>query len=255
MIQRSYINQTVRKIYRSSDSCLPCHELGLELCQKLRERKISGSQAEQGGLRQSCVSHLTYNQTSSGGQGILCVPLTGWGAFCNKNSVRGFWSDKELKLHINSLELVTAFKGLKCFDKDESNSNILLIIDNTTPIAGSNPIAVPQSIANKIWQWCENILMIFESYIKSSDNFNADKQPRHIHTGTEYELNHSVFLSIVKALGKPDIDFFASKINAKCDIYVSWHGDPDPYHLISHFVVVFYVGFKHLQFVKYEKCD
>lgn len=41
--------------------------------------------------------------------------LTGWGLFCNGERSHGFWSASERLSHVNNLELLAAFFGLKCF--------------------------------------------------------------------------------------------------------------------------------------------
>lgn len=47
--------------------------------------------------------------------------LTGWGAFANNKRVNGAWKDSEQHFHINYLELLAVFCGLKCFCRDKSN--------------------------------------------------------------------------------------------------------------------------------------
>ncbi|KAL7286935.1 hypothetical protein TKK_0018878 [Trichogramma kaykai] len=44
--------------------------------------------------------------------------LTGWGAVCNGEKAHGHWSTLERELHINQLELIAAFFGLRAFAKD-----------------------------------------------------------------------------------------------------------------------------------------
>ena len=38
---------------------------------------------------------------------------------------------------------------------------------------------------------------------------------------TKFELSHSAFIRVVMKFGNPEIDLFASRINAKCQNYVS----------------------------------
>lgn len=52
----------------------------------------------------------------------------------------------------------------------------------------------------KIWQWCES-------------------------------KNIEIFASYIPTLGQPTIDLFASRINCKCKIYISWGPDPDSDHV------------------------
>lgn len=158
---------------------------------------------------------------------------TGWGVSCNEQKVHGWWNPIEKNNHINYLELVAAFYGLKCFAKDLRNSEILLRIDNTTAIAYVNKmggIRFPHlhSLAKCIWQWCEERnLFIFASYISSKENIEADTQSRIRSTGTEWELGQKYFCQIAKKWQVPDIDLFASINNAKCKRYISWQRDPN----------------------------
>lgn len=106
-------------------------------------------------------------------------------------------------------------------------------IDNTTAISYINRMGGIQfphlnDLARSIWQWCEQRrLWLFASYINTKDNIEADEESRSVNPDTELELCSSAFQTIVDQFGQPDIDLFASRINAKCDTYVSWKPDPD----------------------------
>lgn len=63
---------------------------------------------------------------------------TGWGAYCDGKKSYGFWTENEKTLHINELELMAAFFGIKVFTKDLFDCEILLRIDNTTAISCIN---------------------------------------------------------------------------------------------------------------------
>lgn len=121
-----------------------------------------------------------------------------------------------------------AFFALKCF----ASCEILLRIDNTTAISyinrmGSVQFPMLSNLAKHIWQWCEaRELWIFASYIKSKDNTEADFESRSSNQDIEWELCQNSFNKIVESFGSPEIDLFASRLNKKCDNYVSWHRDP-----------------------------
>lgn len=159
--------------------------------------------------------------------------LTGWGVSCNDNRAHGLWSESEKLHHINYLELLAASFGLKCFAKDLRNCNILLRIDNTTAISYINRMGGIRfkklsDLAKTIWKWCEEReLFIFASYIASKNNTEADFESRRLDKETEFELSDVVFQKIISKLGYPNIDLFATRINAKCKDYVSWKKDPD----------------------------
>ncbi|KAJ8959789.1 hypothetical protein NQ317_001016 [Molorchus minor] len=157
---------------------------------------------------------------------------TGWGAVSGSAATHGFWDEQERKFHINYLELKAIFYGLQCFAREENNSNIILRVDNKTAIAYINKMGGTQSkslnlLSRQIWQWCENKnIYLHASYIPSKENSRADKESRQNSVETEYALNQDAYEKIILVLGVPDIDLFATKINAKCINYVSWHKDP-----------------------------
>lgn len=158
--------------------------------------------------------------------------LTGWGAICNENKVNGQWKVTEKEYHINQLELLAAFLGLKSFARNESNCAILLRIDNTTAISYINRMGGIQfphlnKVARDIWQWCERRnIWLFASYVNTKENC-ADAESRKINPDTEWELSDRAFQEIIDVFGSPDIDLFASRHNAKCDSFISRNPDPD----------------------------
>lgn len=62
----------------------------------------------------------------------------GWGASTELNSAYGFWSAEEREFHINQLELLAVFNGLRALASDVSSAQILLRVDNTTAISYIN---------------------------------------------------------------------------------------------------------------------
>lgn len=158
---------------------------------------------------------------------------TGWGAACGDQTASGQWSISEQEYHINYLELLAAFIALKIFAKNLRNCQVLLRLDNATAISYVNRMGGIQfphltHVSKQIWQWCETrSLFLFASYIKSKDNSVADAESRKNHPDIEWELSNHAFQSIISSFGQPDIDLFASRINKKCEKYISWHRDPD----------------------------
>lgn len=159
--------------------------------------------------------------------------LTGWGASCEGKNSHGFWSAEERNFHINYLELLAVFLALKVYAVDLSHCDILLRMDNTTAISYVNRMGGIQyphlnKLAREIWQWCETRdLWILASYIPSKENVEADRESRLENIDTEWELSNFAFSSIVRAFGKPEIDLFATRVNAKCKIFCSWFKDPE----------------------------
>ncbi|XP_043494107.1 uncharacterized protein LOC122519008 [Polistes fuscatus] len=60
---------------------------------------------------------------------------TGWGATCDGLVVFGHWNNDEKSFHINYLELLAVFNGLKTFASNLFDCEILLRVDNSTAIA------------------------------------------------------------------------------------------------------------------------
>lgn len=158
---------------------------------------------------------------------------TGWGAVCNNERIHGHWNDLEKLKHINYLELLAVYFALKCLANKETNCDILLRVDNTVAISYINRMGGVQflelnNISRLIWQFCESHnIWVYASYIKSKDNKIADEESRILTPETEWSLNIKYFNLIVNTFGKPDIDLFATRINKKCNLFVSWYKDPD----------------------------
>lgn len=159
----------------------------------------------------------------------------GWGAVCSGETANGRWNAEEANMHINYLELTAAYFGLKIFAKDLRSCQILLRIDNTTAISYVNRmggVRFPHlnDVAKKLWQWCEaRHIFVFASYISSQDNEVADAESRKSNKDDEWILTDNAYNTIENKLGSSEIDLFASRINKKCNLYVSWHRDPEAF--------------------------
>lgn len=157
---------------------------------------------------------------------------TGWGLVCNNITNHGHWTQDEKLFHINYLELLAAFIGLRTFASKLRNREILLRIDNTTAIAYINRMGGTRfphlnSLARVLWQWCEDRhLWVYASYISSKENNVADKESRRPQSEIEWSLSDKAFQIIIDRLGSPEIDLFAKSYNTKCLNYVSWFPDP-----------------------------
>lgn len=181
----------------------------------------------------SCISQTNVIRSGTFVLEIFTdASLTGWGAVCGESRTHGFWSSEEKKNHINYLELLAVFHALRCFASHLTNCNILLRVDNSTALSYVNrmgSIRFPHlsSLARKIWFWCEDRnLFIYASYIPSIQNIEADSESRTISLETEWSLQQEFFVRIESFFGSFDIDLFASSINTKCPLFVSWLPDP-----------------------------
>ncbi|XP_062596107.1 uncharacterized protein LOC134257519 [Saccostrea cucullata] len=157
----------------------------------------------------------------------------GWGAVMNELKSGGRWTTDESENHINYLELLACFFGLKCFCSDVTNKYVKLFMDNTTAISYINNMGGISSkkcdkLAKEIWLWSMNRdLWLSAWHIPGKDNLIADMMSRKFDDQIEWMLSKSVFHKIVLRWGQPEIDLFATRLNKQIDVYCSWHPDPD----------------------------
>ena len=82
----------------------------------------------------------------------------GWGAVYGKQTTGGLWASDEKRHHINYLELLAVFLGLKAFCSSHRDRHISLKIDNTTAVAVINHMGTSHSdhlniLCKEIWDW------------------------------------------------------------------------------------------------------
>ena len=161
----------------------------------------------------------------------------GWGGWISNGNIcrsktRGRWSEEELLLHINQLELLAVLFSLRSLLNDVSNVHIRVMSDNTTAVHYIDSLGGVKSpecndIARKIWFWCiERNVWISAAYVKGTDNVEADFLSRHFADNTEWSLNEGRFAKINDLWGPFEIDLFASRLNKKVEEFVSWKPDP-----------------------------
>lgn len=77
-------------------------------------------------------------------------------------------------------------------------------------------------LAKSIWQWAEQrCIFLVASYVKSKENVQADYLSRLENPDTEWSIAWETFNFIKSKLGDPEVDLFATRLNAKCSKYVS----------------------------------
>ena len=122
--------------------------------------------------------------------------------------------------------------GLKSLCSAYTGKHILVQSDNTTAIAytaamGGIKSVTCNSMATLIWKWCINHnIWLSATHIPGSQNTEADKESRVLKGSTEWSLSQKVFNTIKEHWGMFDIDLFASRLNFKVPLYVSWRHDP-----------------------------
>lgn len=156
----------------------------------------------------------------------------GWGAVCNSVRIGGRWTDFEKKHHINYLEMLGAFYGMKSFLKDKSNLHVKLLSDNQCCVShlrnkGGIKSILCNDLAVQIWEWClQRNIWISAAHVPGKDNI-ADVCSRKFNENVEWMLNPHIFQDVVALWGRPDVDMFASRLNKQLEKFASWHPDPE----------------------------
>ena len=144
----------------------------------------------------------------------------GWGSVSMSFEIGGRWNETESKQHINYLELLAAFYGLRAFCKDDEGIHVGLKMDNTCAIAYINNMGrirskVCNELATNIWLWCiQRGIWLSASYVHTSQNV-ADIESRKFNENIEWKLNSNVFRIVTEKLGVPNFDLFASRLNTQ----------------------------------------
>ena len=161
----------------------------------------------------------------------------GWGAVCNNIRTGGSFNLDEMKYHINAKEHPAAKFSLKTFVK-VLDAHVKLLSDNTTTVDGINNMLTNKSdlchsIISEIWAWAEDkSIWITASYIPGKGNYDADAESRKKQTELKWMLNQIIFTKIIsKFQFHPEIDLFASRLNAQLPVFVSYHPDPEAMHI------------------------
>lgn len=161
---------------------------------------------------------------------------TGWGCTCQGTPTGGSWTADEAENHINYLETKAVLLGLRSFSDIISGKSITVLIDNTTAVACLNQMGTCHSntinrLVIDIWEWCiTHNIWLTASHIPGINNTAADAESRKTRRETEWSLNPIVFQKAIAEISvQPDIDLFASRLNYKCERYVSYQPDPGSY--------------------------
>ena len=158
--------------------------------------------------------------------------LTGWGATLNDSYASGPWSREFCGKHINELELLAAFNGLKSFANFSSNISIHLMLDNATSVAyinkcgGTHSIALNQ-IALDIVKWSEERQLAVQAFhVPGKDNCLADYYSRYRTDSSDWRLDPAMFARI-QEIWPVNVDLFASSWNKQLECFVSWKHQPE----------------------------
>jgi len=166
--------------------------------------------------------------------------LDGWGSVLTGEShtsspitTNGGWSHSERKHHVNYLEIKAILLGLQSLCAKYKNCAVSVLSDNQTAVTYIRNMGGTHSrecnlITREVILWCkERDLSLIISHIPGKLNVNADRSSRHnLHDDTEWSLDNYNFNNLVDLWGKPDVDLFATRLNAQLPCYVAWKPDP-----------------------------
>ena len=108
-------------------------------------------------------------------------------------------------------------------------------MDNTTAVAcvnkmGTSHLDTCHSVTKQIWEFCiTRNLWISAAYVPGVENTAADEESKKKkkNLDTEWKLNPDILAQALDIIGiKPEVDMFASGINAQFPRYVSFRPDP-----------------------------
>lgn len=235
-------------------AAFPAVQYGPLYYRELEKDKIVALQKNQGHFdRPVVLSRLARNELSwwlknidhafkqvDKGTPTMCITTDasgmGWGATNGNISIGGRWTTLEsiraVNNEINYLELLAIFLALKSFCSHLQNSHVLIRTDNTTALTYINKMGGIKSVACNalaitIWKWCGGRnLWLSASHLPGIHNLVADKSSRVFNDQLEWMLNRQVFCELCAIFGTPDIDLFASRLNAQLNRYISWKPDP-----------------------------
>ena len=150
--------------------------------------------------------------------------ITTWLGGCMQRSKdRVLWSQNEL--------LAGAF-AVKCFTKHQICLHVCLRMDNTTAIAYLNQLGgtrslVLSNLVAELWSWALNRGMILSAeHLPGKWNTQEDQESRHYQDSSDWHLDPSLFLALMKIWGPCQIDLFANWLNAQLPGFFSWKPDP-----------------------------
>ena len=130
--------------------------------------------------------------------------------------------------------MLAAFRCLKSF-KNKSGIHVLLRLDNSTAVAyinkkGGMVSKYCNDLAFDIWSWAvKKDIWLSASHVPGVENNIADLKSRYFYDNKEWSLNPYIIEKVCEKFGKPEIDLFATRLNAKCELCVSFKPDPNAF--------------------------
>ena len=110
----------------------------------------------------------------------------------------GKWSASEKLLHINFLELKSAFLSIQALIRDKRSITVSLNMDNTTAVAYVNHQGGTHSpqllqLALQLWNWCvQRDIVLVAHHAPGKSNSLADRESRVIVDNSDWMLDPSL---------------------------------------------------------------
>jgi hypothetical protein len=162
---------------------------------------------------------------------------TGWGATWRDKTLQGWWAPEEAQNSSNWRELKAIELALRTLAPELRETSLLIQTDNTTAMSnvrrqgGSTTISLLQT-AKAIWKIAlENKIRLVASYLPGILNVAADRASRRRHHRDDYQVSRKWFNRLQQALGRREIDLFATRFSALLPKYVTWAPDPQAQYL------------------------
>ena len=161
----------------------------------------------------------------------------GWGGVVRDTDLTagGLFTESEALLHINAKELLGAYFSLKAFCKTEYNTHVQLLVDNVTAVSyvremGGAHSSVCNKIPCQIWEWAiQHNIWLSIAHVPGFSSIDADRESRHFHKETEWQLKSAVFQHVVTHFDYTvEVDLVASRTNCQIARVMSWPSDPNP---------------------------
>ena len=161
-----------------------------------------------------------------------------FGANFDMHKIVGAWNIKEKALHINCKKLLGVYYSLRSLKTFFQNKHVKIFLDSQVRVQITNKMETTKSsncndIVKNICLFCvENKILITAAHIPGAENVTADYESRKSYKDAEWMLNSEIFQKVIKHLKfKPDLDFFASRLNTLLPKYISYK--PDPYAYLT----------------------
>ena len=149
--------------------------------------------------------------------------ISGWGAHLGQMQVAGTWSENLQKQHINYLEMMAVFLGLKHFLKHLENKVVLVKTDNTTVMCYINKQGGGDSIPKSVHFDLEYVSVgnKTQDSLDSATRIGSEQSRGSKIKNTEWTLKKSVVQTIFQMWEIPHVDLFATRLNHQIQTFVS----------------------------------